>query len=518
MSSPRLRPDLVILNANVITLNDHQPAANLVAIEDGRIVWVGPNDDLARLEWRGARVIDCEGQTLVPGFIDAHCHLMAYVSSLLAVDCSPTSVDSIDDIQQALQERADNTRQDQWIRGRGYDEFALAEKRHPSRQDLDVAAPDHPVRLNHRSGHACVLNSVALARVGISSDTPDPVEGVIERDPTTGEPTGLLIEMGDFLDGLIPPLSEQEFQGGVRQASERLLSLGITSLQDATHSNSIARWDTLKGLKRDGSLSPRVTMMAGSYHLDGLLERGLAFGSGDDDINLGAVKIMLTMTTGAMHPPIDELQAIVLRAHDAGFRVAVHAIEAEAVEAAVDALIKAQSQSPHAYRDRIEHCSECSPEGLRKLEGSGILVVTQPGFLYYSGRRYLSEVPKDAQVWLYRLRSLLDAGVNIAASSDAPVIEPNPLIGIYAAVSRRADSGETIGGSEGVSAYEALKMYTLGGAYASFQEADKGSIEVGKLADFTLLDQDPTSVETEQIPRIKVTMTIIGGRVVWQVS
>ncbi|MCH8109584.1 MAG: amidohydrolase family protein, partial [Chloroflexi bacterium] len=259
-------------------------------------------------------------------------------------------------------------------------------------------------------------------------------------------------------------------------------------------------------------------MMAGFGHLDGFLERGLTFGSGDDDLNLGAVKIMLTMTTGAMRPPIDELQAIVLRAHDAGFQVAVHAVEAEAVEAAVDALIKAQSQSPRAYRDRIEHCSECPPEVLRKLEGAGILVVTQPGFLYYSGKRYLSEVPEDAQAWLYRLRSLLDAGVKLAASSDAPVIEPDPLIGIYAAVSRRAVSGETIGGSEGISALEALKMYTLGGAYASFQEADKGSIEVGKLADLTLLDQDLTSVETEQIPQTRVTMTIIGGRVVWQVS
>ena len=516
MTSSAPRPDLVLLNANAITLNDYQPRASLVAIAGGRIVWVGSNEDLTRLEWRGARVIDCEGLTLVPGFIDSHCHLMAYAASLLAVDCRPGSVDTITGIQHAIRERARHTPAGQWIRGSGYDDSLLLERRHPTRHDLDAAASGHPVRLNHRSGHACVLNSAALADTGISATTPDPVEGVIEREAGTGEPTGLLFEMDALLDGRIPPLSDRDLQSGVRLASERLTSLGITSVQDATHSNSVQRWEALARLKSAGILLPRVTVMAGANHVEGFLTRGMGFRSGDHDLNLGAAKIMLTLTTGAMYPSPEELTAMTLRAHEAGFPVAVHAVEREAVEAAIHALLEARPRSSTGYGDRIEHCSECPPELLARLQGSGIRIVTQPGFLYYSGQRYLSEVAEDTLPWLYGVGSLLEAGVHTAAGSDAPVIDPNPLVGIYAAVTRKAESGQVVGGDQGLPALEALRMYTLAGAQVSFQEADKGSIEVGKLADLTLLDQDPTWVEVERIRSIRATLTLIGGRVVWQ--
>ena len=514
-------PDLILLNARVITLNDRQPRAEAVAVRGERILGVGFAKDLGGLATPRTKVIDCQGQTLVPGFIDAHCHIMAFAASLLDVDCSPSAATSIQDIKRAVRQRALNTPPGGWIRGRGYDEFTLREKRHPSRWDLDEVAPDHPVRLDHRSGHACVLNSRGLSLVGIAMDTPDPEGGGIDRESQSGAPTGLLLEMDEHLDGRIPPLRQEALRRGVRLANQRLVSLGITSVQDATPSNSTDRWDGFGRLKAEGSLRPRVTMMVGSRYLQEFLHRGLRFRSGDNDLNVGAVKIMLTATTGPLRPSRRELADMTCRAHESGFQVAIHAVEAEAVHAAADSLLSAQgldneNPPPSRFRDRIEHCSECPPDTLDKLAGSGIAVVTQPGFLYYSGRRYLQEVPGPIQPWLYRINSFARAGLTPAASSDTPVIDPSPMVGMYAAVTRRAESGDLVGPSEGVSAGQALRMYTLNGAHAAFQEMHKGSVEVGKLADLTLLDADPTEVEADQIRRIGVTMTVIGGKIVWQ--
>ena len=514
-------PDLILLNARVVTLNDRQPRAEAVAVRGERIMAVGSAQELGDLSRPNTKVIDCQGQILVPGFIDAHCHIMAFAASMLDVDCSPSAASSIQEIKRAVKKRALDVPRGEWIRGRGYDEFSFEAKRHPSRWDLDEAAPDHPVRLDHRSGHACVLNSKALSLVGIAMDTPDPKGGFIERDSESGAPTGLLLEMDEHLEGRLPPLSQEAMRRGVHSANQRLVSLGVTSVQDATPSNSVERWDAFGRLKADGTLWPRVTMMVGSRYLEEFLDRGLRFRSGDADLNLGAVKVMLTTTTGSLHPSRGELADLTRMARESGFQVAIHAVEAEAVDAAADALISArgtdnESAPTSEIRDRIEHCSECPPDTLDKLAGSGIAVVTQPGFLYYSGQRYLDEVPERIQPWLYRINSFATAGLTPAASSDAPVIDPDPMIGIYAAVTRRAKSGDLIGPSEGVSACQALRQYTLNGAYAAFQESDKGSVEVGKLADLALLDADPTVVEAEQIRRIRVTMTIIGGQIVWQ--
>ena len=513
------RPDLVLRNARVITLDDTHPSASLVAVAGDRIVWVGSEQYMAGLARPAARVIDCQGQTLVPGFIDAHCHVMAYASSLLSVDCSPSAVDSIPAVIRALRERARGTPPGEWIRATGFDELAVEERRFPSRRELDQALPNNPVRLNHRSGHACVLNTPALAAVGISIETPDPTDGVIERDFDTGEPSGLLMEMDDYLDGRIPPLREDELRRGVQQVGTRMASFGITSVQDASHSNSPERWDMFKAVKADGDLSPRVTMMVGSRFQPEFLGRGLSFGSGDHNLNLGAVKIMLTMTTGELRPTKGELQDAVCLARDADFQVAIHAVEVEAVEAAAEAL-RQGTRPPQAARsqarDRIEHCSECSDATIRRLADAGLTVVTQPGFIFYSGRRYVEEVAEHIRPWLYRLNGFVQAGLRTAASSDTPVIDPNPLVGMYAAVTRRSETGEIVGESEGVSAEDALRMYTLNAAYAAFQEADKGSIEVGKLADLALLDGDPTKVAAERIRDINVTMTVVGGQIVWQ--
>ena len=509
--------DLVLYNANVLTMNRRRLKAELVAAKDGEIVWVGTNDDLDLFKGRG-KAINCEGKTLVPGFNDAHIHITAFASNLLSIDCSPASVASIPEIQEKIGRAVQLTPRGTWIKGAGYNEFNLAEHRHPNRHDLDRVAPYHPVKLTHRSLHACVLNSLGLTLAGVCVETPDPQGGLIDRELGTGEPSGLLFGMNSYLnEKVIPPLGEKELRQGVRLANQSLLSLGITSVQDATVRNGFQQWETFRKFKKSGELVPRISMMLGLHALDDLKQGGLYYGYGDNGLRLGAVKFTLDETRGQLNPSQEELNDGVLRAHQAGFQVAIHAVEEGTVEAAAIALEGCWRRSPLGERrQRVEHCSVCPPPLLRRLKAVKALVVTQPTFIYYSGERYLNDVPEAQLPWLYRTGSFLKSGLKPAASSDCPVVPCNPLVGVYAAVTRKTESGQVISPEQAVSPEEALRMYTLAGAYASFEEQIKGSIEVGKLADMVLLSADPTGVAPERIKDIQVEKTILGGKVVWE--
>jgi len=506
--------DLVLYNANVLTLDEQRPGAQLVAIDGGEITWVGDNDDAENFVIRKSQKIDCQGKTLIPGFNDAHCHVSAFASSLLSVDCSPSAVSSIADIQARIRERAQKLAPGSWIRATGYNEFYLAEKRHPNRWDLDMAAPDHPVKLAHRSGHASVLNSPALSLTNISEESPEPPGGLIDRDLESGEPNGILFEMESYIDEAMPSLSDAEFKKGIRLANEKYLSAGITSLQDATVHNGLREWQTFRRLRTKGDLAPRLSLMMG---VDAITASGLPPHYGDDGMRLGAAKIVLDETTGRLHPSPEELEEQVLRAHRAGFQVAIHAIEEGAIEAAAQALERALAQSPKPiHRHRIEHCSVCPPPLLEKLRDANVIMVTQPAFIFYSGERYLATVAPEQLPWLYRIGSFLKEGLITAAGSDSPVVPNNPLVGIYATVTRKAESGDELVIEEWVSPLEALKMYTQAAAYACFEDDAKGSITVGKLADLALLSADPTAVLPEEIKDINVEMTVIDGRIAWQ--
>jgi predicted amidohydrolase YtcJ len=258
-------------------------------------------------------------------------------------------------------------------------------------------------------------------------------------------------------------------------------------------------------------------MMFGLDALEQIQEAGLAPRSGDDRLRLGSAKIMLSETTGLLQPPQAELNRQVLAAHQAGFQLAIHAVEPGTVAAAIAALEYAQEPSPDAdQRHRIEHASECPPELLERLQRLKPVIVSQPPFIYYSGERYQATVPPDRFRWLYRFRSFLDNGLVVAAGSDSPVVPANPLVGIYAAVTRRAETGQEILPGESVAVAPALAMYTINAAYASFEEAEKGTIKPGKLADMVVLSGDPTRLPVEAIKDIKVEMTIIDGQVVWE--
>jgi len=510
--------DLILAKANVITMDSSQPKAELVAIKGDKIWLVTGNEELERVKGAATRVIDCQGRTVVPGFNDAHCHIFAFVRKLLSLDLSPSSVGSISEIKAAIYNQVQNTPEGKWLIGTGYNEFYLAERRHPTRWDIDEVAPHHPVILAHRSLHACVLNSLALSLAGITGETAEPPGGLIDRDLDTGEPNGILFEMlGYIREKVLPPLSEDEMLRGISLANRHYLSLGITSLQDATVVNDFGRWQSFCQFKETGKLGSRVSMMFGIESLPRFQQDGLTFGSGDSQLRLGGIKIMLSETTGRVYPSQPELNRQALTAHRAGIQLAIHAVEQSSVEAAITALEYVRDQHPRTrQRHRIEHCSHCPPQLLRRLSQLPAVIVTQSPFVYYSGERYLATLPVSQLRWLYPTRALLNSGLIVADSSDCPVVPDNPLIGVYAAVTRQAESGHQLPPKECITAGEALAMNTINAAFASFEEGIKGTITPGKLADVVVLSDDPVKSLPGKIRDIRVEMTIIGGKVVWE--
>ncbi len=513
-----LRQNLILINANIITLDPFFPQATWVATENDKILKTGYGKDWKNLRKKNTGIIDCSGKTVIPGLIDAHLHLVSYAKSLVTLDLSPgKNVQSISDIQSIIKNSSRNRPSGQWIFGRGYNEFYLSEKRHPNRWDLDKAAPNHPVRLTHRSGHAHVLNSLALKLVGITRETGDPDSGLIERDLKTGDPTGLLYEMGNFLHDRIPSLTPAELERGLQLADQELISLGVTSIQDASSRNNIEQWKLVKSWKKSGLLHPRVNLMMGidafkrnrqGCHLGGL---------NAIQLRLGAVKIILDDTTGRLHPFQSELNAMVLEVHQAGQQIAIHALEEKAVKAACEAIQFALEKSPaRDHRHRIEHCSVCPPDLGRNIAALGITVVTQPAFIYFHGERYLETVADEQLKHLYPIKTLFDQGINVAASSDCPIVSPDPLVGINAAIHRLSATGEIVGGREKIQSSTALQMYTLNAARAAFEETIKGTITAGKLADLVVLNADPTRLTADEFGTLQVDMTIIGGKVVWE--
>ncbi len=510
--------DLILYNANVITMDPFLPRAELIAVRDGRILAVADDSVQASLKGKGTQRIDCAGGTLLPGFIDAHCHLHAYAESLVSLDLSRRgNVRSIADIQRLIRGCSGTRAPGEWIRGKAYSEFDLAERRHPNRWDLDAAAPLNPVKLSHRSGHSHVLNSLALRHVGITAETGDPPGGFIDREPETGEPTGILHGMGGYLADKIPPLDGGELDRGVALANERILSCGITSVQDASSVNNRRRWKELERWKELGIFRPRVTMMAGVDER-AALTRGFFMSRLDAmELRTGGVKIIADRITGSLHPSREELNAIVEDVHKEGLQAVIHAVEESVIEAACHAVARALEAHPRPdHRHRVEHCSVCPAELLQKMARLGIAVVTQPAFLYYSGDRYLKTVSRGELAHLYPIGSFLRAGLRVGFGSDFPIADPNPLVGVHAAVNRISEGGDILNPGERIGLRDALRMYTAGAAEVNFEEGIKGCISPGKLADFVLLSDDPFSVEADRLQDIRVEMTVLGGRIVWE--
>ncbi len=504
-------PDFLLLNARVLTMDPRTPHAEAVAVTGHRIAWVGAECNAPSPAIGRTRVIDCAGATVLPGIVDAHCHPLSLAASLTEVDCRPQSAQSTGDVVAAIRKRAASTAPGEWIRAHGYHEAELAERRHPSRWDLDRATASHPVRLMHRTLHGAVLNSAAMRDIGIGMDTEEPPGGTVDRDADTGEPTGLLLDMSEWLSARMPPLAPSVFTDAVRRAGRRLISYGVTCVTDAGPGNTPETWATYSRLKAGSDFAPRVVMMTGTRHVGRFVDAGLRFGTGDDALKIGHAKAMLSASAGSLTPDPGVLEGLVEDAARLGFPTAIHAVEAEAVRAAANAIAEASRKvgllaAPH----RIEHCSEAPEDVLGLLASSGAAVVTNPLFIYESGERYVREVDRESLEGLYRVRSLLNAGVFVAAGSDAPVTSSGPLTGLHAAVRRRAESGQAISPAEGVTPEEALAMHTRWAAAVSGMGDRLGCVAAGKLADLVVLDSDYPG------PDSRAVATFVDGRLVYE--
>ena len=493
------------------------PKARWVAIQNGRILAIGHDDNFTELCHKNTKTINCNGKTLLPGFIDSHLHFHGLAESLVALNLEPrNNVRSISDIQKKIGELSKELPPGTWIRGGGYNEFYLAERRHPTRWDLDAAAPSHPIKLTHRSGRAHVLNSMALRLVNISKETGDPPDGLIDRHIETGEPTGLLYGMGEYIARRIPPIHYDQMERGVKLANRELSSLGITSIHDASPRNDHNRWEMFRRWKEGGLLKIRVSVVLGIKGFDESQGHPFSTHAGEDQLNLRGVKVIVHETTGRLIPSQEELNERVLKIHQSGLQAVLHAIEETTIEAACTAIEYVLQRSPNPDpKHRIEHCSVCTPSLAKRLASIGVFVVTQPSFIYYNGDRYLKTVPGRNLKHLYPINTLMENGVRVAGSSDCPVAPANPLIGIYSAMFRRTESGELVLPEEKIAPLEAIKMYTEYAAKATLGERIKGSITPGKLADLVLLNGDPTRLPADETKGIKVEMTILNGEVVW---
>lgn len=505
--------DLLLHGGRVLTLDPQHPEAEAVAVANGKILAVGTDAELKPFCSPHTQLLACRGQTVLPGFIDPHLHFFAWASRFCGVDLSGAR--SILDIQQHLKTRLARLPAGEWIRGFGYDEFFLAEKRHPTRQDLDAVSADQPILLRHRTGHAAVLNSAALRLVGIDRQFHPPSGGSVERD-VVDEPTGITYELEPFLRSIIPPLAQTDFTAGLKQAAVELLRQGVTSFHDASAGNTLEDLSFFRRLHEEGELLSRATVMIGVETLPKAIAAGFSPFAGDEHVRLGSVKIMLHESRGMLTPAPEEVAEKVLLAHRTGFQVAVHAVEEGPICVALQAIAQAQAAFPRSdHRHRLEHCFLCPPPLVDALVETRTAVVTQPGFLHFYGEKYAAEIDPDLHDWLYRTKSLLETGIPVVGGSDCPVAPLHPLMALQAALTRRTQKGDFLNGKERLTLGEALRLFTAAGAWVGFEERKKGRIVPGMLADLVLLDNDIHEVAPEAIGKMKVQTTIIDGQVVW---
>jgi len=510
------KEEILLSNAHVITLDKKMPKAKAVLVSSGRIKGVFADEIPRNIPLRGVRVINCGGKTLIPGFVDAHCHLESFIETFVYVDLSPQSgVKSIRDIKNKIRQACLKTKPGTWIKGKGYDEFFLQEKRHPTRFDLDEVAPFHPVKITHRTGRVHVLNTLGMKMVGIGPEFEDLEDGFIERDLHTGEPTGVLYGMGRFLSQRIPKVTEEELEKVLKLADEKFVSMGLTYLNDCTFHNDLTSLEKIEKWKKKGLITPSIRIMLKPEVFE---ENKLKLEEFKKEVKIGGAKIVIHKITGRLYPQPEEFKTKVETLHKKRVQLAIHAIEDDEIALLIETLLQILKRYPVYHRHRIEHCFLCPNPFLKKISSLNLIVVTQPAFIYFNGEKYLNVVPPERMQDLYRMSSFLKKGIIIAAGSDLPIGVLNPFISIFTCLSRKTIEGNFINKKEAITFEEALKMHTLWAAYACFEENERGSITPGKIADLVLLNENVEQISEEEIKTLKPILTMVKGDVVWQES
>jgi predicted amidohydrolase YtcJ len=548
---------VVFHNATVLALDGAGGCHDAMAVADGKVLAVGDEPAVRAAAGDGARAIDLDGRVVVPGFIDAHNHFSHWVVGLLGVDCRQAT--SVAEIVELVASQVPTTPAGGWIRGFAYDEHRLAESRHPTRDDLDRAAPDHPVVLSHVTSHQCVANSAALASVGFDVTSEDPPGGIIVRDGK-GRPTGVLYEVAaELVDA---PARARLLRGdrrAVRDAADRAtaqhLAFGITQICDpcvdpaseefyaAIHQRTPLRIHAL-GVGHEGMFQPPDERLAPPENHDGFAISGVKlFADGAEqcalclsvgtiarttiaatakalrDRSLASMRLTrqarIRLRGGKVHTGVsfyrrDDLADRAGRAAEHGLVVAVHAIGNEAIDMTLDSLTDLRLTQGDDAQLRVEHAMFPNPADIARFADLGVAAVMQPRFVNDFGDMFQG-TGLDRQLPSIPIRSLLRAGITVAGSSDSPVTVPDVIAAMGSAVTRRTAEGAVFAGDEALSGEEALRLYTNGSA-GVLGVADRfGSLEPGKAADFVVLSADPSRVAPDHISGVEVVETWIDG-------
>ncbi|MEE8348816.1 MAG: amidohydrolase [Acidobacteriota bacterium] len=539
--------DSVFANAKVVTLDSSDQIASAVAVKDGRIMGVGAEEEIRKLSDAATTWVDLHGKTVLPGLVDSHCHIgLASRSFIHYVDgrCPPNHC--INDILERIREKAKQTPKGQLISVHGsmFGDQKLVEKRFPTKEELDSVAPDHPV-IMLASVHTIIANSYTVKLAEVTRDTHELSGGIhVEHDPDTGEPTGVFREGSPV--GYIP-LSYEQYKETIRSGIERYwIPQGITSAYSFTTDGSELK--AYQELLAEGSLPLRVKAMFCEFDntlvaIDDLLYLGILPGFGTDRLSTGGVKIFvdgafMTLSAASKEPYFnlpdpdhrgylritqERLDEYVKKSHDAGLTLCIHAMGDRAQEMALDAYEKALTANPRLHRHRIEHfgCDMGSPELRRRAKELGILPNITSGWLYSYGDFIEPHLGPERSRQSFALRSMIDDGLRPADSSDQCGTDPmtlDPFHSMWCAVTRQTFFGSRFVPEEAIGVKDALRLWTINGAYSGGEEDLKGSIETEKLADMIVISDDILTIAEDRIRDIKVDLTIVGGQVVHERS
>lgn len=525
-SAPPPEPvDLILHGANVLTLDAAGTRASALAVAGGRIVAVG--DDALLTRYRAARTVDLDGRTVMPGFVDSHTHINGNPRWYIPLE----TVTSVAEIRALVSAKAAELGPGAWITGYGWSEDALEEQRRPLIGDLDAAAPDNPVVLTRAGAHSAVASSLAFERAGITAATPDPDRGVIEHDER-GELNGIIRERQDLLLDLVPQPSDAELRPSLVANLQALFAHGITSIVQASDTiEHFAEWQRVYDAHR-GRL-PRAAVQVAWEGRDAMAAFGRRSGDGDQHLRVGAIKIFAdggftgpaAFTSepykgqgdyrGKLNMAPEELHRIIDEAHDAGWQLGIHAIGDAAIDLAVAGLVAALERNPRPdHRHYLNHFTVMPGDAtMAAMAEYGIAITQQPNFTYTLEGRYVDNLDGARLETNNPLRTPMNHGIHVAISSD--ILPIGPAVGLYAAVTRRGMSGRVFAAEERLDMAEALRGYTILGAWLTREEDAKGTLEAGKLADFIVLDADPSTLDGDAILDLEVLETYLGGQRVY---
>jgi hypothetical protein len=526
--------DLALVNGRVFTIDDAMPQVEAFAVKHGRFIAVGSTDDISNLVGSDTEVIDAEGMTVTPGFIDTHCHPSG-VNELYGVN---TNLRTVAEIQAALRAKAAETPPGYWVSGFMFDDTKVVDG--PlHRIHLDEAVPEHPVNVAHRGGHTNWYNSAAFALAGVTLDTPDPADGRFARDADGGL-SGMVAEnaRGVFSrvgrrDELTPDERRTRAHEGMAHISRLLTATGLTTVHDAGASRGklVAYQDAYQA----GELRHRAyIMIRGAYQA--LRNAGISTGFGNEWVRIGGVKYaadgsasertmrmstpfegrpddygILTMSQAEIHEAVED-------AHRNNWQVGIHANGDVTIDMVLNAYERVLTEWPHPdRRHRIEHCSLVNPDLLKRIKDTGTIPTPFWTYVHFHGEKWQAYGAEKME-WMFAHRSFLDYGIPVPGASDYTPGPFEPLMAIQSMVTRKDFEGQVWGENQRITIDEALRIATIHGARASYEEHAKGSITAGKLADFVMLERDPHEVNPDDIKNIAVVRTVTGGRTVYPAS